>query len=109
MDNPENVLSALENELEKALQRESSSAIAIGDILQEIKEQKLYKLEFNSLVSYAQARFNLGKASVYNYITTSRVSRTIVISPRQLRLVSVSALSKLATYPAAENIYGIIL
>jgi hypothetical protein len=97
MENQKEQLKLLEKTLEVALRKESSSSLLIGTLLLEIKEFKLYKLEFNSLVSYALARFNLGRASVYNYIASSRVARTIEVAPRHQRLVSVSALSKLAT------------
>jgi hypothetical protein len=96
-------LNIIENKLEAALLQESFSTLLIGELLLEIKEHKLFTPDFDSLVSYALARFNLGRASVYNYIATTRVSGTLCILPIHKRLVSVSALTKLATFPIDDR------
>jgi hypothetical protein len=49
------------------------------------------------------ARFNLGRASVYNYLATLKVSRSITIEPAHKRFISVSALTKLSTFPTDER------
>ena len=97
-------LKILESRLESALLPESVSTIRIGNILNTIRTERLFCLSRpQTLKQYCKSQFNLEKSSVYNYITAWRVSQSLTIAPRHKRLVSVSALAKIATYPAQER------
>ena len=97
-------LKILESRLESALLLESVSTIRIGKILDTISIERLFCLSRpQTLKQYCKSQFNLEKSSVYNYITAWRVSQSLTIAPRHKRLVSVSALAKIATYPAQQR------
>ena len=64
--------------LEDTIKREMGSFIAVGNALQTIRDQRLYREEFKTFKDYCNEKWGMGKAHANRLIGGSRVAANLV-------------------------------